>query len=131
MSHSIVIPSVMTLLATLLSIFLMSCNTADVGLGTTQSPLFTKAPGPAITVTGGPSNVVVGDMNKDGNPDLVVTSEQARSITVLLGAGGSDASFRDPGSKVLNVSDSPGDMTLGDVNGDTNLDVVFVTHDSY
>jgi len=118
-------------LATLLSVFFLSCNTGDASLGATQSPLFTQAFGPAITVTGGPSNVVVGDMNKDGKPDLVVTSGQARTITVLLGAGGSDVRFRGTGGSALTVSDSPGEMVLGDVNGDTNLDVAFVTHDSY
>lgn len=129
MNHTIVLPSVFTLLSTLFSILLMSCNTGDAGLVTTQSPLFTQAPGPPITVAGGPSNVVVGDMNKDGNPDLVVTSDQSRTITVLLGVGGPDARFRGIGA--VTVSDSPGELELGDVNGDTNLDLAFVTHDSY
>lgn len=119
-----------TLFSTLLSIFLLSCNTGDAGLVTTQTPLFTKAPGSPITVAGGPSNVVVGDLNKDGKPDLVVTSEQSRTITVLLGLGGSDARFRGTGSSVT-VSDSPGEMVLGDVNSDANLDLAFVSHDSY
>ncbi len=131
MSHTIVLPSVFTLLPTLLSILMLSCNTGDTGLVTTQSPLFTQAPGPPITVAGGPSNVVVGDMNKDGKPDLVVTSEQSRMITVLLGVGGSEARFRGTGSGAVAVSDSPGEVVLGDVNGDTNLDLAFVTHDSY
>jgi len=122
--------TILTLFGTLLSIFFLSCKTGDASLGMTQSPLFTQAPGPAITVTGGPSDVVVGDMNKDGKPDLVVTSGQARTITVLLSAGGSDARFRGTGS-TLTVSDSPGEMVLGDVNGDTNPDLAFVTHDSY
>lgn len=70
-------------------------------------------------------------MNKDGKPDLVVTSEQARAITVLLGVGGSEARFRGTGGSAFTVSDSPGEMVLGDVNGDTSLDLAFVTHDSY
>ncbi|MFN2510898.1 MAG: FG-GAP repeat domain-containing protein [Pyrinomonadaceae bacterium] len=131
MSHTIVLPSVFTLLPTVLSILMLSCNTGDTGLVTTQSPLFTQAPGPPITVVGGPSNVVVGDMNKDGKPDLVVTSEQSRTITVLLGVEGSDARFRGTGSGAVNVSVSPGEVVLGDANGDTNLDLAFVTHDSY
>lgn len=131
MNHSIVLPSVFTLFSTLLSIFLLSCNTGDAGLVSTQSPLFTPAPGPPITVAGGPSNVVVGDMNKDGKPDLVVTSDQSRTITVLIGAGGPDARFRDAGGNAVTVADSPGELELGDVNGDTNLDLAFVSHDSY
>ena len=131
MNHSIVIPSILTLFATLLSIVFLSCDPGGPALDTTQSPLFTPATGPPITVTGGPSNVAVGDMNKDGNPDLVVTSEQPRTVTVLLGAGGSDARFRGPSGSAVTVADVPGEMVLGDVNGDTNLDVAFVTHDSY
>jgi hypothetical protein len=131
MSHSIVISSIWTLLTTLFSILFLACNPGDVTSGSSPSPLFTQAPGPPITVAGGPSNVVVGDMNKDGKLDLVVTSEQARAITVLLGVGGSEARFRVTGGGPVSVSDSPGEMVLGDVNGDTNLDLAFVTHDSY
>jgi VCBS repeat protein len=131
LNHSIVLPSVFTLFSTLLSTLFLSCNSGDASLVASQSPLFTQVPGPPITVTGGPSNVIVGDMNKDGKPDLVVTSGQARTITVLLGAGGSDARFRGTGSSAITVSDSPGEMVLGDVNGDTNLDLAFDTHDSY
>lgn len=131
MNHSIVIPSVLTLLATLLSILFLSCNIGDPTSDTAQAQLFTQASGPPITIAGGPSNVIVGDMNKDGKPDLVVASGEAHTITVLLGDGGSDAKFRDTGSKALTVSDDPGEMALGDVNSDTNLDLTFVTHDSY
>ncbi|MCM3870796.1 MAG: VCBS repeat-containing protein [Pyrinomonadaceae bacterium] len=130
MNQSIFIPSILTLLSTLLSIFFLSCDPGDASLGTTQSPLLAQAPGPSITVTGGPSNVAVGDMNKDGKPDLVVTSGQARTITVLLG-GGSDAKFRGTGGNALTVADSPGEMVLRDLNGDTKLDLAFVSHDSY
>jgi FG-GAP-like repeat len=125
--HSAVITSVFTLF----SVLFLSCSTGDASLETTQSPLFIQAPGPPITVTGGPSNVAIGDMNKDGKPDLLVTSGQARAITVLLGEGGSDARFRGTSGGSLTVSDSPGEMVLGDVNGDANLDLAFVTHDSY
>ncbi|CAN5744770.1 FG-GAP-like repeat-containing protein [soil metagenome] len=130
LNHSIVVPSLSAPLATLLSVIFLSCNAGDASLVSTQSPLFTQAPGPPITVTGGPSAVVVGDMNKDGKPDLVVASEQARTITVLLGLGGSDVRFHSPVS-AFTVLDSPGKIVLGDVNSDTNLDLAFISHDSY
>ncbi|MDQ3175877.1 MAG: hypothetical protein M3Q91_19555 [Acidobacteriota bacterium] len=47
-------------------------------------------------------------MNRDAKLDLVVTSGQARTITVLLGAGGSDVRFRGTGGSALTASDSPG-----------------------
>jgi FG-GAP-like repeat/FG-GAP repeat len=128
-NHSIAIPSVLTLVATLCSIVFLSCNPGDEGSEITQSLLFTQAAGPPISVAGGPTNVAVGDINKDGNPDLVVTSEQARTITVMLGAGGSDARFRT--ANAVTVSEGPGEMVLSDLNGDANLDVACVSHDSY
>ncbi len=72
-------------------------------------------------------------MNKDGKPDLVVASEQSRRITVLLGIGErkGDGRFRPSSAKAISVPDSPGDMALGDLNDDGNLDLAFVTHDTY
>jgi hypothetical protein len=124
----IICRSTTTLSISLVSVLFLSCSTGDAHLGTSQSALFSQAL--PITIAGGASNVVVGDLNKDGNPDIVVTSEQARTITVLLGSGGREVKFRGTGS-VLTVSDSPGQMVLGDVNGDTNLDLAFDSHDSY
>jgi len=91
--------------------------------------LFAPAPGSPIAVAAGPGEAVIGDMNKDGKPDLVVSLERPRSITVMPGRG--DGQFRyTPGSGTL-VPDNAGEMALGDVNGDGNLDLAFVSHDSY
>jgi hypothetical protein len=122
--------STVTLLATLFAILLLACKTGDASLGSTQAPLFAQAQGPPITIAGAPNNIRVGDMNKDEKSDLVVASGQARTITVMLGDGATGVGFRKAGTEVT-VSDSPGEMALGDLNGDTNLDVAFVTHDSY
>jgi hypothetical protein len=108
---------------------LASCNgEASVG-NSTQQPIFTPAPGFPIAIEGGAGNVSIGDMNRDGKPDLVVASQQARRITVLLGQG--DSQFQGATAHAISVSDSPGEMVVGDVNGDGNLDLAFVTHDSY
>ena len=94
-----------------------------------QPPLFAPAPGSPIAVMSGPGNVALGDVNKDGQPDLVVASGQGPSITVLLGQG--DGQFRATGSSPVPLPDSPNEMVLGNVNGDSKLDLVIASHDSY
>ena len=67
-------------------------------------------------------------MNKDGNPDLLVSSERSKNISVLLGRG--DGQFRLAGSPI-SVAESPTEMVVGDVNSDSKPDLAFVSHDSY
>lgn len=125
-------------LAMVVGVFSMaSCNTGGANSSSAQRPLFAPAPGSPIAVAGGPGNVLAGDMNNDGRPDLVVACGQSRTIVVLLGNGDrsgvkeSDGQFNAAPLSTISVSDDPGEMVLGDVNGDANLDVAFVSHDSY
>jgi hypothetical protein len=79
-----------------------------------------------------PSSVVVGDVNGDGVPDLVVTSGTWRddfitasgTVRVLLGKG--DGTFRAfPASHVSYVAgDFVSSVVVGDFNGDGWLDAV-------
>jgi hypothetical protein len=50
---------------------------------------------------------------------------------VLLGIGEAKGQFRPSAAGAISVPDSPGDMALGDVNDDGNLDVAYATHGSY
>lgn len=124
-SHAVVI--VIILLAVL---FLSSCSASQANVNIPQQErLFTSAPGSPIAVACGPDNLVVGDLNNDRVPDLVVACGEARRLTVILGTGGREEKFR--ASNPIPLSDPPGDMVLGDVNGDSNLDLAIDSHDSY
>src|SRR5687767_1145498 len=109
---------------------LVSCNTGEGKVGTSQQALFVTRPQSRVPLPNKPSNVAVADFNKDGRLDLIVASEQARTVTVLLGdkAGGA---FRAGTAPAITLLESPGEMVLGDVNGDDRLDVALDSHDSY
>jgi hypothetical protein len=114
--------------ATLLAVFfLTSCSNGKANVDSSQRSMFVPAPGSPITIGCGASNVVVGDLNNDRKPDLVVPCGQTRAMTVLLSTG--NGHFR--ASNPISVPDNPGDIVLGDVNGDGNLDLAIDSHDSY
>jgi hypothetical protein len=114
-------------LATLLVVLtLPACTSGNANAPNEQQPMFVAAPASPISVACEPSSVVVGDMNKDSKPDLVVACGQARTLTVFLNTGGN---FR--AASPVSVPDSPGDIELGDLNGDGNLDLAINSHDSY
>jgi hypothetical protein len=113
--------------ALLLSLFI-ACNYSKAFSPEIQQSLFVSAPGSPISVSDGPGNVLVGDMNNDGKPDLVASCERTRVVLVLQGKG--DGQFG-PTLSRTSIPDSPGDMALGDLNGDAKLDVAITSHDSY
>jgi hypothetical protein len=114
------------LLATVV-LSLTSCQSGNAINIEAQESLFTPAPGSPISVPGGAGNVIIGEVNNDKKPDLVVTCGKNRSIAVLLGKG--DGQFAVASS--TSVPQSPGEIALGDVNLDGKLDVAVATHDSY
>jgi VCBS repeat protein len=114
--------------------FSISCPSGYTPSNTSQQPnasqpvLFANAPGAPVSVAGGPSNVLLGDMNNDRKLDLVVVCGRARTITVLEGKG--NGQF---GAALSNMSlaQPPGEMAIGDLNGDGKLDVAVTSHDTY
>jgi len=128
--YSTVICSALVLLFVFLSVFLLAaCNAGEANVGIASRPLFAHAPASPIAMPGGPGNVVIGDMNKDGRADLVVAVGRSHNITVMLGQG--KGRFAEVTAGRPTTPESPGEMVLGDLNGDSNLDLVYVSHDSY
>lgn len=108
-----------------------SCNA-----GALQDSLF--RPRVVIPLTNKPSNVALADLNKDGRLDLIVASGEARTVEVMFGEK-ADVPFRVPTGSAAAAQtvrlpegvESPGELVLGDVNGDGRLDLAWDFHDSY
>ena len=128
MNNSIVNRSTVLVLITVLSASFTSCQSGNANNVEGQQSLFAPAPGSPISVPGGAGNIVIGDVNNDKKPDLVVSGSKNRSITVLLGRGaGQFAATPNP----TTVPEPPHEIALGDVNLDGKLDLAVGTHDSY
>ena len=117
----------LSLLVVASSLFI-SCPFRDIPSNASQQSLFASAPGSPISVQGGPSNLLIVDMNNDRKLDVVVALGGARSITVLEGKG--NGQF---GAALSNttLAEPPGEIAVGDLNGDGKLDVAVASHDSY
>ena len=111
-------------LAAIPLLILASC----AGETNSQNSLF--HPGVRIALQNKPSNVAVADVNKDGRLDLIVASEEARTVSVMLGEKG-EVPFRAASPQTITLLESPGEMAVGDVNGDGQLDLAVDHHDSY
>lgn len=82
-----------------------------------------------IAVGNSPAAIVTGDLNHDGNPDLVVNDVSSDLVRVLIGNGtGGFLPFPAPGSNQVGVGGVPGPerLALGDANHDGSLDLFAV-----
>jgi hypothetical protein len=82
---------------------------------------FIAASNSPISVPDPPSWLMIGDVNGDGRPDLVIPSQLGNSLTVLLGNG--DGTFAMASGSPHPVGQNPLMIALGDFNGDGKLDV--------
>ena len=82
--------------------------------------------GPATAVGSGPESVAVGDVDGDGDLDLLTANISANTVSVRLNNGGGTFS----GSQNVAVGASPYAVAIGDVDGDGDLDFVTANYNT-
>lgn len=90
------------------------------GTGPFAPPVLT----PITQATGEPG---IGDVNRDGRMDIVVTDWSSQTASVLLGNG--DGSFTL--GTTLTTGSAPGPAAVGDFNGDTFADIAIGANNSH
>jgi hypothetical protein len=74
-----------------------------------------------------PTELVMGDFNRDGKPDLAVGNRTQNTVSILLGNG--DGAFRAPLSYPTGIT--PYSLATGDFNLDGNLDLAVANSASH
>src|SRR2546429_2055954 len=69
-----------------------------------------------------PTSIAVGDLNRDGRPDLATINDNAGELTVLVNLGGGRFAKR----SVLDAGPIPESLHIADVNGDHRPDLILL-----
>jgi peroxiredoxin len=84
---------------------------------------FVAASGPHVHPRAHTHSITTGDVNGDGNLDLLTTNANDNSVSVLLGDG--KGSFAPSGASPIKAGRHPYDtVTLNDINNDSKADLV-------
>src|SRR5262245_9050448 len=86
-------------------------GSATITFALAGPPVLTPAEGPPIRIDR-PNHVAIGDVNKDGHPDLVVAT-QTSAVTIFLGRG--NGQFAPAPSGAIKTPAPPDEIALGDL----------------
>jgi hypothetical protein len=100
-------------------------NSVSVLLGNGRGN-FTPAAGSPFAVGRAPYPHAIGDVNRDGNLDIVTPNVGSNNVTVLLGDG--RGGFKAAANSPYAVASRPYYIAIGDISGDGNPDLI-TTHD--
>src|SRR3954465_2385253 len=91
---------------------------------------FTQANNSPVAMAGGPIYVATGDFNPGGLADLATANISPAGVGILVGIGNGQFAVA-PASPIPDGSSTfPQGLAIGDLNGDTRLDIAVANHTS-
>lgn len=102
--------------------FVLSCEAES-----SAQLIFEPAPGSPISIPCGPGNIITGDLNNDGKPDIVAECRENRTIIVFIGEGNGQFDVGSP----IQLQYPPTEIEIADMNNDDHADLIIASHDSY
>jgi hypothetical protein len=108
------------------SILTQSCSAHPRQDSQSVPPLFKPAPGFPLALEGRPSEIAVGDWNKDGKLDVAICND-GDGVAVMLGNG--RGNFTSAANSPIKVAAHM--ITAGDVNNDKIPDLALTHHDQF
>jgi hypothetical protein len=94
-----------------------------------QVPLFEAAKGSPFPTGERPQDVVVCDIDGDGNPDILTANSDSHDVSVLLGDGA--GGFRPAATSPVPTGIASHLIACADLTGDGHPDVAVTSHDSH